>query len=124
MILALKAAQKELPNCVEKLLRVVLYYFRDSTTRRDQFKSVLELTDTDHEYITIVQYHTIRWLSLSDSINRLFALLPRLVCFCEAVIRDMNNRIAVRKKAENLHAKLEDPLFSLYLFFLQTILDI
>ena len=39
-------------------------------------------------------------------------------------MRDTNNRIAVRKKAEDLHGRLENPLFSLYLFFLQHILDI
>ena len=44
-------------------------------------------------------------------------LLPMLVRFFEAEMRDMNNRIAVRRKAEDLHAKLEDPLFSLYLIF-------
>ena len=82
----------------------MLYYFRDSLTRRDQFKSILELTDPDHEYITIVQYHKICWLSLSDCVNRLCMLLPCLVCFFEAEMRDMNNRIAVRIKAENLHA--------------------
>ena len=51
-------------------------------------------------------------------------LLPMLVRFFEAEMRDMNNRITVRRKSEELHAKLEDPLFSLYLFFLQPILDI
>ena len=39
-------------------------------------------------------------------------------------MRDTNNRIAVRRKAEDLHGRLENPLFSLYLFFLQPILDI
>ena len=124
MILASKATQKEIPDFVEKLVGDVLFYFRDSPTRRDQFKSLLELTDPDLEYITIVQYHKSRCLSLSDCVNRLCMLLPMLVRFFEAEMRDMNNRIAVQRKSEDLHAKLEDPLFSLYLFFLQPILDI
>ena len=81
MILASKAAQKELPDFVEKLVGDVLFYFRDSPTRRDQFKSLMELTDPDHEYITIVQYHKIRWLSLSDCVNRVCMLLSSLVLF-------------------------------------------
>ena len=47
MILASKAAQKEIPDFVEKLVGDVLFYFRDSPTRSDQFKSLLELTDPD-----------------------------------------------------------------------------
>ena len=117
MILASKAAQKEIPDFVEKLVGDILFYFRDSPTRRDQFKSLLELTDPDLEYITIVQYHKIRWLSLSDCVNRLCMLLPMLVRFFEAEMRDMNNRIAVRRKSEDLHAKLEDPCSPCTCFF-------
>ena len=124
MVLASKAAQKEIPDFVEKLVGNVLFYFRDSPTRRDQFKSLLELTDPDQKYIAIVQYHKIRWLSLSDCFKRLCMLLPLLVRFFEAEMRDMNNTIAVRRKAEDLHTKLKDPLFSLNLFFLQPILDV
>ena len=86
MILASKAAQKEIPDFVEKLVGDVLFYFRDSPTRRDQFKS---LTDPDLEYITIVQYHKIRWLALSDCVNQLCMLLPMLVRFFEAEMRDI-----------------------------------
>ena len=39
-------------------------------------------------------------------------------------MRDMKNRVAVRRKAEDLHTRLEDPLFALYLYFLQPNLDI
>ena len=87
MVLASKAAQKEIPDFVEKLVGNVLFYFRDSPTRRDQFKSLLELTDPDQKYIAIVQYHKIRWLSLSDCVNWLCMLLPLLVRFFEAEMR-------------------------------------
>ena len=122
--MASKAAQKEIPDFVEKLVSDVLFYFRDSSTRRDQFKSLVELTDPENEYITIVQYHKIRWLSLSDCVTRLCTLLPLLVRFFEEEMRDMKNRMAVRRKAEDLHSRLEDPLFTLYLFFLHPNLDI
>ena len=39
-------------------------------------------------------------------------------------MRDMKNRVAVRRKAKDLHTRLEDSLFALYLYFLQPNLDI
>lgn len=48
----------------------------------------------------------------------------KLSCFFDKEMRDTKNRPAVRRKAEDLHGRLEDPLFALYLFFLQPILDI
>ena len=70
LVLASKTAQKDIPDFVEENVSDVLVYFRDSSTRRDQFQSLLELTDPEHDYIAIVQYHKIRWLSLSDCVNR------------------------------------------------------
>ena len=43
MILASKSAQKEIPDFVEKLVGDVLFYFRDSPTRRDQLRAFLSL---------------------------------------------------------------------------------
>ena len=124
LVLASKTAQREIPGFVEKLISDVLFYFRDSSTRRDKFMTLLQLTDPDHEYVALVQYHKIRWLSLSDCVNRVCNLLPSLVRYFDEEMRDTKNRIAVRKKAENLHARIEDPLFALYLYFLQPNLDI
>ena len=124
LVLASKTAQKDIPDFVEKNVSNVLFYFRDSSTRRDQFQSLVELTDPERDYIAIVQYHKIRWLSLSDCVNRVCTLLPSLLRFFEEEMRDMKNRVAVRRKAEDLHTRLEDPLFALYLYFLQPNLDI
>lgn len=87
--------------------------------------NLLELTDPEHEFIGLVNYHKVRWLSLSDCVNRICQLLPSLVRFIEEEKIDMANRIAVRRKAEYLHEKVVDPLFALYIiFFLQPNLEI
>ena len=44
--------------------------------------------------------------------------------FFEEEKNDTANRIAVRKKAEDLHKRVVEPLFALYIFFLQTNLEI
>lgn len=110
LVLASKTAQKEIPDFVEKLISDTLFYFKDSAVRRD--------------YISLMQYHKIRWLSLSDCVNRVCILLPHLVRYYEEKMNDMKNRLTVRKKARDLHDRVEEPLFALYLYFLQPILDI
>ena len=124
LVLASKTAQKEIPDFVEKLVSDTLFYFKDSAVRRDQFHSLMELTDPENDYISLVQYHRIRWLSLSDCVNRLCTLLPSLVRYFEEEMNDTKNRVAVQKKAKDLHDRLEKPLFAVYLYFLQPILDI
>ena len=124
LVLASKTAQKEIPDFVEKTISDVLFYFKDSPTRRDQFHLLLELTDPEHEFIGTVNYHKVRWLSLSDCVNRVCSLLPSLVRFFEEEKNDTANRIAIRKKAEDLHKRVVEPLFALYIFFLQPNLEI
>lgn len=80
LVLASKAAQKEIPDFILSV-HDTLFYFRGSPARKDQFQSLLGLTDPDHAYTALVQYHKIRWLSLSDCVNRLCTHLPNLVIF-------------------------------------------
>ena len=44
--------------------------------------------------------------------------------FFEEEMRDIKNRKAVKRKAEDPHSRLEDPLFTLYLFFYSQVLMI
>ena len=58
---------------MEKTISDTLFYFKDSAVRRDKFHILLELTDLDHEYLTIINYHKVQWLYLSECVNRLCA---------------------------------------------------
>ena len=60
LVLASKTAQKEIRVFDEKLISDILFYFKDSAVRRDQFHSLMELTDHENDYISLVQYHKIR----------------------------------------------------------------
>ena len=44
-------------------------FFKDSPVRRDEFKALKDLVDPDGPLISIVQYHRVRWLSLSDCVS-------------------------------------------------------
>ena len=119
LVLAAKAGQHHIPDSIEQTVSGTLMFFRDSPIRRSEFEDFLEMTDPDNVYCQIVQYHKVRWLSFSDCVNRLVSLLPLLVQFFEQEKDNTRNRADVRRKAENLHVKLSNPEFSLYLYFLQ-----
>ena len=95
-----------------------LFFFRDSSVRRDEFIHLKELVEPDSLHIKSDQYHKVRWLSLSDCVSRLVKLLPLLVQYFDEQTNDTQNRIAVRNKCEDLHFHLSLPLFHLYLYFL------
>ena len=79
LILVSKAGQKELPNDIEKTISDTLFFFKDSSVRRDEFRSLKDLVEPNSPHIAIVQYHKVRWLSLADCVDRLVKLLPLLV---------------------------------------------
>ena len=54
----------------------------------------------------IVQYHKVKWLSLADCVGRVVKLLPLLVRYFEEQAEDTQNRLAVRNKCRDLHARL------------------
>ena len=83
-----------------------------------------ELVEPDSPLVSIVQYHKVRWLSLSDCVSRMVKLLPLLVRYFEEQAQDTKNRQAVRAKCRDLHARLSMPLFHLYLYFLDPQLDL
>ena len=118
LVLACKEGQKELPSDIEKTVSDTLFFFRDSSVRRDEFIHLKELVEPDSPHIKLVQYHKVRWLSLSDCVSRLVKLLPLLVRYFEEQANDTQNRLAVRSKCQDLHARLSLPLLQLYLYFL------
>lgn len=118
LVLASKAGQKELPNDIEKTISDTLFFFRDSSVRRDEFSALKEMVEPDSPYIAIVQYHRVRWLSLADCVGRLVKLLPLLVRYFEEQSCDTVNRVAVREKCRDLHNRLSEPRFQLFLYFL------
>lgn len=118
LVLACKEGQKEIPSEIEKTVSDTLSFFRDSSVRRDEFTHLKELVEPDGPHIRLVQYHKVRWLSLSDCVSRLVMLLPLLVQYFEEQANDTQNRQAVRNKCQDLHARLSQPLFQLYLYFL------
>ena len=118
LVLASKAGQKELSNDVEKTISDTLFFFRDSSVRRDEFLALKELVEPESQFVTIVQYHKVRWLSLADCVTRLVKLLPLLVRYFEEQALDTVNRVAVRERCRDLHTRLSEPRFQLFLYFL------
>ena len=66
LVLASKAGQKELPSDIEKTISHTLFFFRDSSVRRDEFVALKEMVEPESPFVAIVQYHRVRWLSLAD----------------------------------------------------------
>ena len=97
LVLASKAGQKELPSDIEKTISDTLFFFRDSSVRRDEFVALKEMVEPESPFVTIVQYHRVRWLSLADCVSRLVKLLPLLVRYFEEQALDTVNRVAVRE---------------------------
>ena len=120
LILVSKAGQKELPVDIEKTVSDTLFFFKDSSVRRDEFCSLKEMVEPNSPHIAIVQYHTVRWLSLADCVDRLVKLLPLLVRYFEEQELDTANRQAAgtRTKCGDLKTRSSNPKFQLYLFFL------
>ena len=124
LVLASKEAQRELPNEIEKTLSDTLFFFKDSPVRRDEFKKLKELVEPESPHLMIIQYHKVRWLSLADCVSRVVKLLPLLVRYFEEQAEDTQNRPAVRSKCRDLHVRLSEPDFQLYLYFLNPHLDL
>ena len=124
LVLASKAGQKLIPDNVEKLVGDVLFFFRDSPVRREEFRKLKELVEPNSPHVCLVQYHRVHWLSLADCVERLTNLLPLLIRFFVEHSNDRANSAGVRSKSKNLHDRLSEPLFQLYLYFLGPQLDI
>ena len=123
LVLASKAGQKVIPDDVEKLIGDTLFFFKDSPVRREEFRKLKELVEPESPHVALVLYHKVRWLSLSDCVDRITCLLPLLIRYFEEQVDDRANSSAVRNKSRSLHARLSEPLFQLYLYFLGPQLD-
>ena len=69
LVLAAKEGQKEILDEIEKTISDTLFFFKDSPVRRDEIMALKELVEPDSPLVSIVQYHRVRWLSLSDCLT-------------------------------------------------------
>ena len=124
-MLAAKEGQKELPDDIERTLSDILYYFKDSSLRRDEFKLLKEMVEPESPLVAVVLYHRVRWLSLSDCVSLVVQLLPLLVRYFEEQVQDTHNRPAFQSKCRDLHARVTYMLVyqclgSISIFFLES----
>ena len=113
-----KTGQKELPADIEKTVSDALFFFKDSSVRRDEFCRLKEMVEPNSPHIAIVQYHKVRFLSLADCVDCLVKLWLLLVRYFQEQELDTANREAVRTKCGDLKTHLSNPKYQLYLFFL------
>ena len=84
---------------------------------KSTYEDFRKLAD-DEQMITLVRYHKIRWLSLSDCVKRLCKHLQSLHHFLLQVSEDRTYVKADRVRSGNLYKQLTDEEFMLYLYFL------
>jgi len=111
LVLASKDGQKEIPTEIEQTLSDTLFFFKDSALRRDKFNKLKEMVEPESPHLRLIQYHKVRWLSLADRVSRVVMLLPLLVRYFEEQAEDTQNKVAVRSKCRDLHARLSMPDF-------------
>lgn len=119
--MARKGSQHHIPSDVKNTIKDVLNCFKFSAVSQSQLKSILELRK--ERFVRLVSYHNIRWLSLSECIQRLTSSHTVLCEYFERKMHDKANRRLVRIKCEDLLTRLRDPKFLLYVFFLKAYLS-
>ena len=77
------------------------------------------MSEEEHEYQQLVQYHRVRWLSLKECVQRFADLLPEIVQYFEHESQNTAIRPSECAKLQEFHDELVDPMFQLYLYFLQ-----
>ena len=98
LVLASKSGQKNIPDSTEKLIADVLFFFKDSPVRKEEFHKLKELVEPDSPHVSLVLYHKVRWLSLADCVERLTGLLPLLVQYFEEQSQDRANSTPVTSR--------------------------
>jgi hypothetical protein len=83
LVLCCKDARKAIPRWVETAIGATRDYFAGSSVRRDKFEQLQTLTDPEGQHMALVRYNKVRWLSLSQSVQRLWSVLPQLVAYFE-----------------------------------------
>ena len=94
-VLPCKEGIKQLPDDIENTVSDTPFFFKDSSVRRDEFNQLKQLVEPDSSNIVLVQYHQVKWLSLSDCVSRIVQLLLSLVQYFEEQAEDTRNRLAV-----------------------------
>lgn len=118
-VLAAKDGLDKLPNKVHKTVDDIMRYFKNSHVRKEKLKELIDMSEEEHEYQQLVQYHRVRWLSLNECVQRFADLLPEIVQYFEHESQNTAIRPSERAKLQEFHDELVDPMFQLYLYFLQ-----
>ena len=77
------------------------------------------MSEEEHEYQQLVQYHKVGWLSLNDCVQRFPDIIPEIVQYFEQEAQNTAIRPSERAKLQEFYDELVEPTFQLYLYFLQ-----
>ena len=104
---------------MHKTVDDVMKHFKNSHVHKQKLKALIDMSDGEHEYQQLVQYHRVRWLSLNDCVQRFSDLIPEIVQYFEHEVQNTTIRPSERAKLQEFYDELVDPTFQLYLYFLQ-----
>ena len=118
-----------IPRFVEETIEDVLKLFKNSAVHQSQFKLHREGEDNSLDEVhdlgyKLIHYHKIRWTSYSEFVQRINALYDSLQSYLAKASEDRANTPAVRRRCADLHVRLTDHKFILYLLFLKYVLPI
>ena len=117
------------PKFVEETIEDVLKFFKNSPVHQSQFKLHQQTGDDSLDKVhdvgyKLIHYHKIRWTSYSECVLRISALYDSLESYLRNASEDRANMPAVRRRCTDLHERLTDHRFVLYLLFLKDVLPI
>ena len=118
-VLAAKDGLDKLPATVHKTVDEVMKHFKNSHVRKEKLKELIEMSEDGHDYQQLVQYHKVRWLSLSDCVKRFTDLISEIVQYFEHEAQNTALRVSERNKLQEYHDEVVNRVFQLYLYFLQ-----
>ena len=90
-VLAAKDELQKLLSSVYKTVDDVMKFFKNSHIQREKLEAITEMASEDHEYYRLVEYHKVRWLSLTDCVQRFKDLLHEIVRYFNSAWRAFKN---------------------------------
>jgi hypothetical protein len=82
-VLAAKDGLSLIPSYVHKTIDDVMNCFRRSHVRKDKLQAIIQMSEENLEYQRLVSYHEVRWLSLSECVERFVDLHSEIVLYFE-----------------------------------------
>ncbi|XP_064622578.1 protein FAM200A-like [Lineus longissimus] len=114
--------KNSIPATVEQTIKKVLDFFANSHVRADKLEEIIAMSDEEHEYNQLVRYQAVRWLSLSNCVNRFVSLYTEVAQYFET--ESTTGKAEVRRICGELYQAVAGGDFELYLLFLQAELKI